>query len=67
MKVILLKDISGVGKRNTVKEMADGYALNYLIPKGLARQATPDQVAKLQMQMKSEEHLRQRKQKLWRV
>jgi large subunit ribosomal protein L9 len=55
MKVILLKDIGGVGKRNTIKEMSDGYALNFLIPKGLARQATPEQVAKLQVQMKSEE------------
>jgi large subunit ribosomal protein L9 len=55
MKVILLKDIGGVGKRNTVKEMSDGYALNYLIPKGLAKQATAEQIAKLQVQMKHDE------------
>lgn len=42
MKVILLKDVGGVGQRGTVKDISDGYALNYLIPRGLAKQATPD-------------------------
>jgi large subunit ribosomal protein L9 len=36
MKVILLKDVKGVGQRFEEKNAADGYALNYLIPKGLA-------------------------------
>lgn len=45
MKVLFLKDVGGVAQRNTIKEMSDGYALNYLIPRGLAVQATPERVA----------------------
>lgn len=46
MKVILLKDISKLGKRGEVKEVADGYAVNVLIKKGDALQATPGELAK---------------------
>ena len=53
MKVIFLKDVGGVGVRGTVKEVADGYALNFLIPRKLAQQATPDIVSKVQAQMKA--------------
>lgn len=45
MKIILLKDVGGVGKIGEVKDIADGYALNKLIPHGLAAQATPDKLA----------------------
>ncbi len=40
MKVILLKDIKGVGKRYDEKNVSDGYAENFLIPKKLAVPAT---------------------------
>jgi large subunit ribosomal protein L9 len=40
MKVILLSDIRGVGHKNEVKNVADGYALNFLFPKKLAEPAT---------------------------
>jgi len=52
MKVIFLKDVGGVGVKGSVKEISDGYALNFLIPRKLAEQATPDKVAKVQAQMK---------------
>ena len=45
MKVIFLKDVAKVGQHGTMKDVADGYALNFLIPQGLAVQATPDKVA----------------------
>ncbi|MBI5644940.1 50S ribosomal protein L9 [Candidatus Kaiserbacteria bacterium] len=47
MKVILLKDVGGVGQRDTLKEVSDGHALNFLIPRGFAVQATPEKVKEL--------------------
>ena len=40
MKVIFLRDVAGIGRAGQTKEVADGYARNYLIPKGLARPAS---------------------------
>ncbi len=48
MKVILLVDVKGTGKRGEIKQVADGYANNFLLPKGLARVATSSAVTKLQ-------------------
>ncbi|HVZ75701.1 MAG TPA: 50S ribosomal protein L9 [Candidatus Paceibacterota bacterium] len=47
MKVILLKDVRGVGVHNEVKNVPDGYALNYLFPHKLAEPATEDKIKKL--------------------
>ena len=40
MKVVLLKDLKGKGKKGDVIEAADGYALNFLIPQGVAKAGT---------------------------
>ena len=40
MKVVLLKDVAKIGKANEVKEVSNGYALNFLIPKKMAKTAT---------------------------
>ena len=47
MKVILLKDVAKIGRRHEVAEVPDGYALNMLIPKGLAKAGTPENIKKL--------------------
>ncbi|RKX68764.1 50S ribosomal protein L9 [candidate division WOR-3 bacterium] len=48
MKVILLKEISGLGREFDVIEVKDGYARNYLIPKRMAIRATPANLAGLE-------------------
>ena len=40
MKVILLQDVKGAGKAREIKDVSDGYARNFLIPRGLAEVAT---------------------------
>lgn len=56
MKVILLKDVSKIGQRFDVKEVADGYALNFLIPRGLAKPATQAEIEKIKTQKITEEN-----------
>lgn len=48
MKVIFIKDVSGVARMYDVKNVADGYALNFLLPRGMAKRATPDVVKKME-------------------
>lgn len=42
MKVVFLTDVRGQGKKNEIKEVSDGYARNYLLPRKLAVEATAD-------------------------
>lgn len=55
MKVILLKNIQSVGKKNEIKEVSAGYAKNFLIPKKLAIPADEEKVTQLENQLKIEE------------
>ncbi len=48
MQVILLQDVKGVGKAGTVAKVSDGYARNMLLPKGLAKEATPGNIKELE-------------------
>jgi large subunit ribosomal protein L9 len=57
MKVIFLKDVKGKGKKGEVKNVADGYAHNYLFKNGLAIEATPANLKMLEAQKKREQKL----------
>jgi large subunit ribosomal protein L9 len=57
MKVIFLKDVKGKGKKGEVKNVADGYAQNFLIKQGLAVEANQANVSTLNAQKKKEEKL----------
>jgi large subunit ribosomal protein L9 len=48
MKVILLEDIRGVGRKDEVKNVSDGYARNFLLPRGKAEPAAPDALRRLE-------------------
>ena len=56
MKVILLEDVKGTGKKGEIKNVADGFARNMLLPKGLAVEATPENMNKLEGQKASAQH-----------
>lgn len=47
MKVILKQDVSKIGRSGELLEVSDGYARNFLLPRGLAEEATPGKVADL--------------------
>ncbi len=53
MKVILLQDIKGVGKKDEVINSSDGYARNFLFPKNLAVEANTENMAKLKAKQQS--------------
>ena len=53
MKVILKQDIKGKGKKGQMIEAAEGYARNFLIPKGIAVEATADAVNTMNLQAKA--------------
>ena len=53
MKVILLQDVKGKGKKGQMLEISDGYARNFLLPRKLAVEATPDAVNTMRMNDKA--------------
>ncbi len=62
MKVILKEDVKSLGKKGKVCEVSDGYARNFLIPRGLALQATEGNVQDLAHKQK-QENLRKQNEK----
>ena len=53
MKVILLQDVKGQGKKGDMKEVSDGYGRNYLLPRKLAVEATTDNLNTLKLKEKA--------------
>lgn len=53
MKVIFLEDVKGKGKKGELKEVSDGYARNFLLPKKLAKEATTDNLNTFKLQEKA--------------
>lgn len=72
MKVVLLKDVPGLGKMDTAVDVADGYARNYLIPRGLAIPASSNELKRVselrevekRKEMREEEKAREDARKL---
>ncbi len=59
MKVILLKDVKGIGKAGEIINASDGHARNYLIPRGLAKEATEGGIKVLEKQKAAEARKKQ--------
>ena len=53
MKVILQQDVRGQGKKGEMKEVSDGYARNYLLPRKLASEATADNINTMKLKEKA--------------
>ena len=53
MKVIFNVDVKGQGKKGEMKEVSDGYARNFLLPKNLASEATTDNINALKLKEKA--------------
>jgi len=62
MKVILTQDIPNLGNKGDIKNVADGYARNYLIPRQLAVEATPSRLKEREKQIKQQEKKEQREE-----
>jgi len=60
MKVILQQDIKGTGKKGQIIQVSDGYARNFLLPKGLAIEASTGNLNALKTKKEAEEHRKER-------
>lgn len=56
MKVILLRDVPGTGKAGTVSDVKEGHARNYLIPRGLAVEASEGALRSLEQRRRAVQH-----------
>lgn len=57
MKIILLKDVQKLGRRNEAKDVADGYARNFLFPRKLAIAATESALKRLELEREQQKEL----------
>ena len=60
MKVIFLQDVKGQGKKGEVKNVSEGYARNFLLPKGLVKEASEGNIKTLEVQNQALEKKKQK-------
>ena len=60
MKVILMQDVKGQGKKGEIVDLSDGYARNYLFPRKLAEPATADALNSIKIKEKAQRDAEQR-------
>ena len=63
MKIILLKDVEKLGSSGQVLEVKDGFARNYLLPEGLAQEATPQGIQMLKSRQDKESRIKEKAKK----
>ena len=63
MKVILLSDVKGVGRKDEIINANDGYARNFLLPKGLAVEANNSNLSKLKAKQDSKAYKKEEDKK----
>lgn len=63
MKVILLKDVKGQGKKGEIVSVSDGYARNYLFPRDLAQEATAQNLNSAQVKQEAAAHKKEMEKK----
>jgi len=59
MQIVLLQDIKSLGKKGEIKNVSDGYALNFILPKKLAVIATPEAIAQVEAEKSHKDKLEQ--------
>lgn len=64
MKVVLIQDVAKVGRKNDIKDVSDGYAMNFLLPQGLAETATEKAIKRVELIKKQEADQKKIKQDL---
>jgi large subunit ribosomal protein L9 len=62
MKVILLKDVRGCGRAHEIKDVADGYALNFLLPRKAAEIATDEKIKEIEGQAQARTAAKQKEE-----